>query len=53
VGRLALTFPRLVAECSVLFGVYLIVLLFVMKQKAVYTGLLRETGLWPLRSERT
>jgi O-antigen/teichoic acid export membrane protein len=52
VGRLELAFPRLVAECAVLFGVYLIVLLFVMKQKAIYAGLLRETGLWPLRGGR-
>jgi len=53
VGRLEMTFPRLVAECAVLFGVYLCVLLFVMKQKAVYTGLFRDTGLWPVRGGRT
>lgn len=41
---------RLVAESSVLFGVYFLVLLFVMNQKGVYLALLRETGLWPIRS---
>ena len=45
-------FPRLVAGCSVLFGVYLLVLLFVMKQKAVYIDLLRSSGLWPFGARR-
>jgi len=40
-------FLRLVVECSILFGAYLIVLLFVMKQKPVYIDLLQTTGLWP------
>jgi PST family polysaccharide transporter len=53
VGRVELTFPRLVAECSILFGVYLCVLLFVMKQKAVYAAVFRDTGLWPVRKSRT
>jgi PST family polysaccharide transporter len=39
---------RLVIANVVLFGVYAIVLLFVMGQKAVYVSLLREIGVWPL-----
>jgi O-antigen/teichoic acid export membrane protein len=46
--RVDSAFPRLVAESAVLIGVYLVIMLFVMKQKEVYTGLLRQTGLWPL-----
>jgi PST family polysaccharide transporter len=38
-------FVRLVAESTVLFGVYLFTLLFVMNQKSVYLALLRDTGL--------
>ncbi len=49
VSQLQQTFPRLVVECAILFGIYLLVLIFVMKQKAVYAELLRDTGLWPLR----
>jgi PST family polysaccharide transporter len=51
-GLLALVqpaFPRLVLETALLFGVYLLLLLFVFKQKAAYAQLLRETGLWPFR----
>jgi len=44
---------RLSAKSLILFGIYLLVLLFVMKQKAVYVNLLRETGLWPFRSRET
>jgi O-antigen/teichoic acid export membrane protein len=40
---------RLIVANSVLFGVYLLVLLFVMKQYSVYLNLFRQTGLWPLR----
>lgn len=40
---------RLVLASSVLFGSYFAILLFVMKQKAVYMELFRSTGLWPLR----
>jgi O-antigen/teichoic acid export membrane protein len=43
---------RLVAESATLFGVYAITLLFVMKQTSVYRQLLRDTGLWPLGSQR-
>jgi PST family polysaccharide transporter len=38
---------RLVASTAVLFGVYAMILWFVMGQKAVYLGLLREIGIWP------
>ena len=38
-------FLRLTVESLVLFAVYLFTLLFVMKQKAVYVALLRDTGL--------
>jgi PST family polysaccharide transporter len=44
---------RLTTESAVLFGVYLLTLLFIMKQKSLYVGLLREVGLWPLGSWRT
>jgi O-antigen/teichoic acid export membrane protein len=53
VGRVEPTVMRLVAESSILFGVYLLTLLFAMKQKPVYLGLLKETGLWPIGSRRT
>jgi len=46
-------FVRLAVESTILFGVYLFSLLFIMKQKPVYMGLLRETGLWPVGSWRT
>jgi hypothetical protein len=44
---------RLMAESTALFGAYLLTLLFIMKQKTVYAGLLREIGLWPVGSWRT
>lgn len=47
-GRIQPALPRLVIETGILFGVHLLVLLFVMKQKSVYAGLLRDTRLWPL-----
>jgi len=46
-------FVRLVVESTILFGVYLFSLLFIMKQKSVYMELLRETSLWPVGSRRT
>ena len=46
-------FLRLMTESAVLFGVYLLTLLFIMKQKSLYMGLLREIGLWPVGSWRT
>jgi PST family polysaccharide transporter len=40
-------FGRLVAESTVLYGAYLFTLVFIMKQKSVYVGLLRDIGLFP------
>jgi PST family polysaccharide transporter len=44
---------RLIVESAVLLSTYLFTLLFVMKQKPLYIGLLRETGLWPGDRRRT
>jgi O-antigen/teichoic acid export membrane protein len=41
---------RLIAANAIFFGVYIVVLWFVMGQKAVYLGLLREIGVWPISS---
>jgi O-antigen/teichoic acid export membrane protein len=41
-------FRRLVIESALFFGVFAVVLLFVMKQRAMYFNILRETGLWPI-----
>ena len=49
VAHLQPTFLRLVVESGILFGVYLLVLLFGMKQMAVYVDLFRATGLLPSR----
>jgi O-antigen/teichoic acid export membrane protein len=38
---------RLTVESSLLFGVYLVLLLFVFGQKAAYVELLQHTRLWP------
>jgi hypothetical protein len=48
-GTAAIASPlvRLVAANGVLFGVYVVVLLWGFRQWEVYTGALRETGLWP------
>jgi O-antigen/teichoic acid export membrane protein len=43
---------RLTAASVVLFGVYGAVLCFVMGQKAIYLGLLREIGIWPFVRRR-
>jgi PST family polysaccharide transporter len=51
-SRIEPVFVRLVVANSILFGVYSLVLLFVMKQKPVYTALLREIGVWPLGKRR-
>jgi len=51
-SRIEPVFVRLVVSNSILFGVYSLVLLFVMKQKPVYTALLREIGVWPLGKRR-
>ncbi len=47
IDRLDPGFVRLVLESGVLFGVYLVTLVFVMKQRSVYAGLLRDMGLFP------
>ncbi|MGO8927550.1 MAG: lipopolysaccharide biosynthesis protein [Limisphaerales bacterium] len=48
-GLMQPVFPRLVLESILLFAVYLLVLLFVFKQKAVYAQMLQEAHLWPFR----
>jgi O-antigen/teichoic acid export membrane protein len=40
---------RLIAANTVFFGLYAVMLLFVMGQKSVYLSLLREIGVWPFR----
>lgn len=40
---------RLTLEGSVLFGTYLLALLFGFGQRRIYVELLRQTGLWPAR----
>jgi PST family polysaccharide transporter len=45
VVRVGHPFTRLGTEASILFAVYLVTLLFVMRQKSLYVGLLRDTGL--------
>jgi O-antigen/teichoic acid export membrane protein len=51
-NRLEPVFARLVVENGVLFGVYLLVLLFGLNQKTLYMGLLREMNCWPLGTQR-
>ncbi len=46
-GHIRHVLPRLASETIILFGVHLLVLLFVMNQKAVYVTLLRDSRLWP------
>jgi O-antigen/teichoic acid export membrane protein len=41
---------RLFVANGIMFGVYVALLWFVMGQKAVYLGLLKDLGLWPLAS---
>jgi hypothetical protein len=40
-------FLRLVVESAIMFGTYLVMLLFVMNQRPVYIELLREFKFWP------
>jgi PST family polysaccharide transporter len=42
-------FWRLVCENGILFGVYLAILLFVMKQSPIYVKLLQDMKVWPFR----
>jgi O-antigen/teichoic acid export membrane protein len=41
---------RLVVENTVLFGVYFLMLWFVMGQKSIYLMLLEEMGIWPIKN---
>ena len=43
---------RLFVENGVLFGVYFIVLGFVMGQKNIYLPMLRDLGPWPIVKRR-
>jgi len=43
---------RLVAANTILFGVYGLVLWFVMGQRAVYLGLIRDMRIWPFARPR-
>ncbi len=43
---------RLTVKSCLLFGVYALMLLFVMRQKGVYSDLLSLTGLWPATGRR-
>ena len=51
-GQVEPTLLRLVLECSILFGIYLVVLLLVFNEAKVYTDLLRTTGLWRWGTKR-
>ncbi|MBV8143054.1 MAG: hypothetical protein JOZ60_13530, partial [Verrucomicrobia bacterium] len=54
-GFLRLLLPpllRLCAENTVLFGVYFLMLWFVMGQKSTYLMLLEEIGVWPMGRRR-
>jgi PST family polysaccharide transporter len=44
---------RLIIANAILFGVYAIVLLFVMGQKGIYVELIRQLGVWPLARRRS
>jgi PST family polysaccharide transporter len=52
VDRVGPVLLRLVIESSLFFGLYASMLLFGMKQKALYMSILRETGLWPISAWR-
>lgn len=45
--------PRLFVASSVLFGVYGIILLFVLGQKTVYAAVLRDLGVWPFAGRQS
>jgi O-antigen/teichoic acid export membrane protein len=47
IDRLQPAILRLIVENSILFGVYLLILLLVLNQKETYIGLMQQTGLWP------
>lgn len=50
---LTVPIPRLFVVSFVLFGVYGIVLLFVLGQKTVYASVLRELGVWPFAGRKS
>jgi O-antigen/teichoic acid export membrane protein len=52
IHRLESPLLRLFAANGIMFGVYALVLCFVMGQKAVYVGLLKDLGVWPLANRR-
>jgi O-antigen/teichoic acid export membrane protein len=41
-------FLRLVIESAIFYGIFVVMLLFVMKERVMYFNILRETGLWPI-----
>ena len=47
------TDPQVIAGNTILFGVYGIVLLFVMGQRDLYLGLIREIGILRFAGRRT
>jgi PST family polysaccharide transporter len=49
VQHIGVPFVRLTAASSLMFGVYLLTLLFGFRQRHIYVELLRETRLWPAR----
>lgn len=53
ISKVEPVFLRLVAESAVLWGTYLVCLLFAMNQKQVYVELARDLGLWRTRTEKT
>ena len=46
--QITLPLLRLAAATTFFFSVYLVVLLFVMKQASLFQSFLRELGIWPL-----
>lgn len=52
-GLVRPAFPRLVLETALFSSTYLLVLLFVFKQRAAFAQLLQETRLWPFCSNST
>ena len=52
IGRIHQAFLRLLLESSIFFGVYLVVLLAVLRQMVVYLDLLREIGFLRIAAPR-
>lgn len=50
IGSVDSAFLRLVIASAMLFGIYLFILLVVLRQKAVYLSLLQDSGMWPKRN---